>query len=31
MHQCAGRAPLFTPDAERAALRRLAGELLKGR
>lgn len=31
MRQCAGRAPLFTPDAERAALRRLAGELLKGR
>jgi putative glycosyltransferase (TIGR04348 family) len=31
MHQCAGRAPLFTPDAERDALRRLAGELLKGR
>ena len=31
MRQCAGRAALFTPDAERAALRRLAGELLKGR
>ncbi|MBI5109836.1 MAG: TIGR04348 family glycosyltransferase [Rhodocyclales bacterium] len=31
MRQCARRAPLFAPEAERAALRRLASDLLKGR
>lgn len=31
MRQCARRAPLFTPEAERDALRRLADDLLKGR